>query len=291
VIRVGTAGWSYADWQGRVYPTHKPAGFHPLAFLARYFDCVELNSTFYALPLLPHVERWSELVRDRPDFRFTAKLLRAFTHEPWPPGAAALGAELRAVLAPLARAGRLSALLAQFPHSFQRSDRARERLVRIAELFAGEPLVFELRHASWFEPAGLDQLIRIGCPLAHIDLPPGPDQAPAEFPPLPGLVYVRLHGRNHRTWFDRAASRDQRYDYLYSPDEVRELVERVRRLARGRDETVVVTNNHFAGQAVANALELRAGLEGVRPLAPTDLVQAFPGLRASVRTEGQGTLF
>ena len=117
MIRVGTAGWSYPDWDGAVYPRHKPTGFHPLPFLARYFDCIEVNSSFYAMPRAEHTERWVRLVADRPDFRFSVKLLQDFTHGPtpgkdtgdWDRKADAF----RRAIEPIRRARRLGAILVQ----------------------------------------------------------------------------------------------------------------------------------------------------------------------------------
>ena len=293
MIRVGPAGWSYADWEGRVYPALKPRGFHPLAFLARYVQCVEINSSFYATPRAENAERWVELVKERPEFRFTAKLERVFTHENLPP---ANELEQRAAdylggLAPLAAAGRLAALLVQFPLSFRWSGAARSRLGRIDALVGRHPLVLEVRHRSWYADEPLAFVDDLGWSLALIDLPAAPDHPP-KTPPLVGpLGYHRLHGRNDVTWFDPKSTRDGRYDYLYGAAELEELVRTTRRLASGRDETFVITNNHFRGKAVANALELLAAFSGAAPLAPAELVRAFPRLSGAVRVEGQGSLF
>src|SRR5688500_8632728 len=121
MIRVGPAGWSYPDWEGRVYPAHKPPGFHPLPYLARFFDTLEINTSFYALPRPEHAERWARFVHDRPRFRFYAKLLRYFTHLPEPASAEEEQlwrekvAACQAAVAPLARAKRLAGVLVQFP--------------------------------------------------------------------------------------------------------------------------------------------------------------------------------
>jgi uncharacterized protein YecE (DUF72 family) len=74
MIRFGTAGWMYKDWEGIVYPADKPPGFDPLHFLAQYFTTVEVNSTFYGPALPKTAEKWIARVSDFPDFRFTAKL-------------------------------------------------------------------------------------------------------------------------------------------------------------------------------------------------------------------------
>ena len=300
MIRVGPAGWSYPDWEGRVYPRKKPRGFHPLRQLSRYFDCIEINSSFYATPVAKNCEHWAELVRDRPHFRFTAKLQRTFTHETPSDDARQRDADVRAFhegLQPLADAKRLAAVLVQFPHSFRRDDEGETRLRWIAETFGGWPLVLELRNRSWFAPEPLALVRELGYTLCRIDLPREADQ-PSESDTagragtaLQQLSYLRLHGRNAAAWFDPRAGRDQKYDYLYEPDEVREIVQTTRRIAQGADETYVVTNNHFSGKAIATALEILAGLGESPVLGPAEILEAFPRLRASVRPDGQGTLF
>ena len=294
MIRVGPAGWSYSDWEGIVYPRRKPAGFHPLRYLARYVDCVEINSSFYATPRADFAAKWVRHVEDRPNFRFTAKLQNVFTHEPLPADAAAFEEMAQAYLAgiePLLAAGRLAALLVQFPLSFRRTTAAEERLERLAEAFGHLSLVLEVRHRSWFEPEGLAVIEGLGYSLARIDLPPARDHPPSDAPTPGRLGYLRLHGRNAASWFDPRAGRDQRYDYLYTPEELAELVQVTRRLGEAKDTTFVITNNHFSGKAVANALEILAALADAPPVGPVELIEAFPRLREIVRPDGQATLF
>ena len=301
MIRVGPAGWSYPDWEGIVYPRRKPKGFHPLRQLARWFDVVEINSSFYGTPSARNAAQWVELVRERPRFRFTAKLQQTFTHESLERDARELDRDVRAFhdgLQPLADAQRLAALLVQFPHSFRRDERGEARLAWISEHFGGWPLVLELRHRSWFAPEPLALVRGLGYTLCGIDLPREADRPHED--DLAGvgeriapraLAYLRLHGRNAAAWFDPRAGRDQKYDYLYAPDELREIVEATQRLARGADDTFVITNNHFSGKAVANALELLAALGDDAVLGPVELLDAYPRLRACVRPDGQDSLF
>ena len=299
MIRVGPAGWSYADWEGRVYPKRKPPGFHPLRHLSRFVDCVELNASFYSLVDARNAARWVEIVAPRPAFRFTAKLHQEFTHGPrGGADAGDAGERWRGLrdaflegLRPLIEADRLGALLVQFPWSFRRSAAAEERLHILRDLFGELPLVLEVRHRSWFEDEVLRWLADQRYSLARIDLPEARDHPPPNAPTVGDIGYLRLHGRNARAWFDPRAGRDQRYDYLYGPDEITQLVRVARTLASGRDETYVVTNNHFSGQAVANALEILAALRDQPPLAPVELVGAFPRLSGHVRAEGQGELY
>jgi len=302
VIRVGTAGWSYPDWEGIVYPRPKPRGFHALSHLARYLDCIEINSSFYGVPRAEYAERWVSEVQAWPDFRFTAKLQDVFTHRRLPGsggdddvGAHQLEAAAHAWLAgiePLRASGRLAAVLVQFPHGFHQSPRTSAHLEFIEGLFGHLPLVLELRHRSWFEPATLDAIERLGYSLARIDLPAARDHPPADARAVGPIGYLRVHGRNATTWFDARAGRDQRYDYLYSEREVAELARSAGELARKVADTYVVTNNHFAGQAVTNAIELIAALRlRPEPSAPAELARKYPRLRALARTDGQDTLF
>ena len=292
MIRVGPAGWSYADWEGIVYPRRKPRGFHALAHLARFVNTVEINSSFYALPQSAHTARWAELVAHDPQFRFSAKLHQDFTHS-----AQSLDrfqrevGEFQAGIEPLERAGKLSALLAQFPISFRFEPASVKRLEDLRAAFARVPLVLELRHRSWFEEQALDVIGQLGCSLAAIDLPAAANHPPAEHPTPGPIGYLRLHGRNASTWFSRDAGRDQKYDYLYTPAEIVQVTERARRLAGGHDETFVVTNNHFEGKALANAFELLAALTGKPVKAPRSLIERYPQIVGATLPDGPAELF
>lgn len=294
MIRVGTAGWSYADWEGVVYPRHKSASFHPLRHLAHFVDCVEVNSTFYAVPGREMVDTWQRLLAGRPNFVLTAKLHRDFTHSELAADDGALrarAAEFLHALEPISTAGRLRALLVQFAATFQQGLSEARRLSRLRHAFGDLPLVLELRHASWFTPPSLATLRGLGFSLAHIDLPPSWSHPPKRFGAVGPLGYYRLHGRNTKAWFDARASRDQKYDYLYDEREMDAVAARTRDIAKDHDETYVVTNNHFTGKALVNALQLLARLRGHPVLAPAELVHAYPQLQSCTRHEGQQELF
>ena len=281
MIRVGPAGWSYADWEGVVYPRPKPRGFHPLRHLARFFQCVEINSTFYAPARAEHAITWARQVEDLPDFRFTAKLHRDFTHRERADSDEELRRDAELFLAgiePLVRSGKLAALLVQFPFSFRANPSHVRRLGRLRSLFPDQPLVLEVRHRSWVTRDSLAQITGLGYSLAYIDLPHAHDHPPEWHDPTGPVGYLRLHGRNEATWFARGVGRDQRYDYLYDPAQVGQLSEKARRISSASDETYVVTNNHFSGQAVTNGLELLANLRGTKVAAPSELVSAYPRL-------------
>ncbi len=276
MIRFGPAGWDYPDWRGTVYPKPAPRGFDPLAYLARWFDTVEINSTFYR-PQRPDVARaWCERVAAHPRFLFTAKLWRRFTHEREAYGAEDVDAA-RGAFDAMARERRLGAVLIQFPWSFRRDAAAEEWLRDLFRAFQGLPLVLEVRHASWNVPETYAALTERGVGFVNLDQPLFRNSIRPSAVATAPVGYVRVHGRNYRDWFREKAGRDARYDYLYTADELQPWVERVEALADepNVEDVYVVTNNHFAGKAVANATMLHAMVEGAKVEAPPDAVRQY----------------
>lgn len=269
-IRIGPAGWSYEDWKGRVYPDPAPRGFDALAYLARFFDCIEVNSTFYRPAPAAMAESWA---RRTPDgFLFTVKAWEKFSHgkEPFSEADARLFLD---GITPVFRAGKLGALLLQFPWFFKDAPEARDRIRRAAEALAGlAPLVVELRHRSWLD--ALDFLKDLGLSFCNIDQPRSSTAITGTGYVTGPVGYIRLHGRNARAWFDKNAGRDEKYDYLYAAEELQGWVEKARAIEAER--TFLITNNHFQGKAVVNALQLKQAL-GQPAEMPEPLRAAYPG--------------
>lgn len=277
MIRFGPAGWSYPDWEGIVYPKPRPRGFDPLAYLAGFFDTVEVNSTFYG-PAKPDTARaWARRVAHRKDFRFTAKLWRRFTHERKTAWTKAEAKEARAGFDVLMGKGVLGAVLLQFPWSFRRTDGNREWLDDVARTFADLPLVLEVRHESWNVPDLYASLAERGIGFVNVDQPRFHDSIGPSAIATSHVGYVRVHGRNYQDWFRKDAGRDARYDYLYPPNELEPWARRTRELAAepGTPDVFVVTNNHYRGKAVANALMLNAMVDGGTVPAPPALFEAY----------------
>jgi uncharacterized protein YecE (DUF72 family) len=253
-IYVGPAGWSYEDWEGIVYPAAKGRGFHPLAFLAAYIDIVEVNSTFYRPPSPALSLSWVRKLEPFPDFLLAVKLHRVFSHERGEYGAGDVDAFKRGI-APLVAARRLAALLLQFPWSFRRTPANEDYLAGVLSAFADHPVAVEVRHASWDAPEYYGLLRGRGAAACNIDQPLFADSiAPGAVSTTPDFAYVRFHGRNAKDWFRKEAGRDDRYNYLYGRDELSEWIERIKALGRKSGRVYVVTNNHYRGQAMANAL-------------------------------------
>jgi uncharacterized protein YecE (DUF72 family) len=277
-IRVGPAGWSYSDWGGIVYPAPKPRGFHEAAYLSEFFDTIEINTSFYQPPRAEHCRQWIRRVSANPRFLFTAKLWQKFTHE-----ADATDEDERAVRAGfdvLRDAGKLGAVLLQFPFSFHDTDENTTFLGRLLKRFADYPLVVEVRHASWNNKTFYSMLHERSVGFCNIDQPViGRSMRPTERSTA-SVAYVRLHGRRYDSWFsdDPTLAPSERYNYLYTEQELEPWAARVRHLAGPGDTTFVVTNNHFQGKGIVNALQLIRMLTGAKVKVPEPLRQHYPEL-------------
>jgi uncharacterized protein YecE (DUF72 family) len=295
-LYVGTSGWSYpkgaGTWEGVFYPP-SVADKDKLAFYARYFNSVEINSSFYRPPS-PYATRvWAAKVPD--DFRFAAKLWQKFTHPRM--FEQATGQSWRVQdedfdvfaegIEPLRTAGKLGVLLAQFPTSFRPEAGAVEYLEDLIRRLraAGYPLAVELRHREWTESEATSAIRSLmedqGVAWTMIDEPRFKTSI-RHVPLTSDVAYFRFHGRNYQNWWRHAEAED-RYNYLYTPEEQREIAADVREIADRSHETYAFYNNHFGAKAVVNALQLELMLGKPMPGAPLPdgLQAAFPGLLAS----------
>ena len=270
-IRVGPAGWSYTDWEKVVYPPHG-SKFDQLAYLASFFDTIEINSPFYRIPPPTHAKSWVRRVSTNPDFKFTTKVFRGFTHEK-----ATLAPDdvkaFRNYLDPLVEADRLGAILLQFPWSFKDSPESREKLEALFAAFDEYPKALEVRHSTFQNKEFYEFLEGRDVAWVNVDQPLFDNSVkPADTVTGP-LAYVRFHGRNYEKWFAHQESWE-RYNYLYSKKELEPWVARIETMGKSRD-TFVVTNNHFRGQAIVNAGEIKDSL-GLENKLPPQLKEVYP---------------
>ena len=282
-IAIGPAGWSYPDWHGTVYPAGTDSSFDALEYCSRFFDLVEVNSTFYRIPSRQTCAGWARRVAGNPDFFFTLKAHRSMTHERRPLQGPDISAFASAA-APLLESGRLRFILIQFPWSFKFTGQSRDRIRALTDSLRPFPLALEVRHGSWDSAAAADFIRGRELTLCGIDQPQiGNSLGPKIYLPGPHGVYFRLHGRNAREWFNPESNRDLRYNYLYSRDELEPWARKIRMAAEADSKVVVVLNNHFRGQAAANALELKSMVRGDRVAVPPSLIPSIPRLQAIAR--------
>lgn len=284
-IYVGTAGWSYKDWEGIVYPAQLKKSQHPVEYLARYIDVLEINTSFYGHIKPEWGKLWSRIARGvNPQFMFTAKLNRAFTHSPVAVLESTSAETIRATdqderlakegLESVAAEDMLGAVLAQFPISFKNTNANRDYLESVIEKFKHFPLVVEVRHNSWTTEGTLRYFAERDIAFCNIDQPElGKAITPSEHVTAP-IGYVRLHGRNYEQWFD-SDSRNDRYNYLYTDPELKGWKTRIDTIAGNAQKTFVIANNHFEGKAAVNALQLKHMLTGRSVAVPQTLLKRY----------------
>ncbi|HYU77878.1 MAG TPA: DUF72 domain-containing protein [Vicinamibacterales bacterium] len=294
-VRIGTSGWNYPSgrgtWNGIFYPVRgqRPPKFDDLRFYAERFNTVEVNSTFYGQPRAQVSLGWAK--RTPAGFEFAVKLYQKFTHPDMARDKTAVSIsdvdEFKRGIEPLAAAGKLGPLLAQFPASFKDSPEARDHVRWLLETFRDYPVTLELRHRSWSDdaPAVFDLLNDFGAAWTQIDEPKFRFSIRQDMMPnVKTFYYLRLHGRNAEEWWEHERSED-RYNYLYSEAELKPFA-RVLQTARAQVKKLYAyMNNHFAAQAVADAAVLRYLLdEPVTEPMPAELVERYPMLEGKVVT-------
>lgn len=268
-LRVGTSGWSYDDWEGHVFPRTVDAS-ERLAFYAQRFATVEIDSTYYRDPAAPIVTGWIAKTRGARDFEFSVKTSKLLTHEALVDGA---GDEIRRIAQawrllvadPLADAGRLGAVLLQLSPTVVRKGSSLDRLDVALDALKPHRCAVEFRNQTWHTEDGSPSLDADTIALldAHnaaaviVDGPP--------FPPIVAgaadHAFVRFHGRNADRWGKKERYYGDRYDYLYSDDELDPWAKRLAALAKAKRDVRVYFNNHVQGKAFRNGETFEAMLE------------------------------
>jgi uncharacterized protein YecE (DUF72 family) len=264
-----------------------------LSFYAEHFDTVEVNSSFYRVPATEAVRTWVARTPER--FEFSLKLYQKFTHPEMFAKAtggdpARLGQkdvdEFRAALDPLASAGKLGALLAQFPASFKDEAESRGYLEWLLKAFRGHPIAVELRHRSWSDDMKrtLALLAGYGAALTLIDEPKFRSSIRQDLTAGTGaFYYLRLHGRNAAQWWKHDSSED-RYNYLYSAAELQPFAAAAKAASREVKKAYLYANNHFSAKSVANAAILKHQLgQELEGEYPPEFVEQYPDLKGLVK--------
>lgn len=267
-IYVGTSGWSYpkgeGTWNGYFYPAEKK--LDELIYYSRFFRTVEINSTFYRPPGPRMSQSWASRVPD--GFLFAVKLWQKFTHpkmfEKATGEAAAVSQEditfFKQSLEPLAAAGKLGTLLAQFPPSFTNNEFGKQVLQGLITHFGKYNLAVELRHKSWSDdPASANLLRDHNVAWVQIDEPKFSSSLAAEIPQTADFSYFRFHGRNREMWWKGDV--ETRYCYLYGTDEIKELAGKIKAAAQNSRFTFVYFNNHWKAYAPRNATDIMRALD------------------------------
>jgi uncharacterized protein YecE (DUF72 family) len=272
-IHVGTSGYSFKDWIGTVYPKGIASG-DMLPYYARFFDTVEVNSTYYRVPSPFMFENMLKKVPA--EFTFVVKLPKEMTHER--EKFDTVVGPLRTGIAPLLSAGQLGGLLAQFPYSFKAGSEGLDHLQRLADAVSdwGVPVNVEFRHTGWYDEAVYARLVELSLGFVNVDLPPLSGLPRASNVTTSDVAYYRLHGRNAKLWWHHPTP-SHRYDYLYSGDELERWAQRIEETVAKAKTAYIFHNNCHLGQSVVNALQLHQRFNLEAPTHPPGLA---PGLFA-----------
>ena len=298
-IRIGTCSWADDALSKHFYPPGTPPA-ERLAYYAQEFDTVEVDSTYYRLPAEEMVARWAERTPD--EFVMHVKAFGLMTRHPVKletlppdlrdeapvddkgrvdrPSREFRGEVFRrflAALEPLRSQGKLGGILFQFPSYVVRKNASLDYLRWAREQVGDDEMLVEFRHISWLEDDARDETLRfleeIGATHVIVDAP-RIEGAKNVVPTVLGLtsptLYVRFHGRNASTWNKRGGSAADRFDYLYSEEELREWVGPLRELSEQAEQAYAFFNNNATSpdgrggrvaQAATNAKALRQLLE------------------------------
>ena len=294
-VRIGTSGWNYPSggygpWTGVFYPFKqgqaipgKKRKFDELEYYAERFDTVEINSTFYRPPAARTSQSWA--TRTPGGFEFSLKLFQQFTHKRDVTQADV--DNFKRGLEPLAEAGKLGALLCQFPASFKRDDESVAYLTWLLKTFVDYRLAVELRHRSWSDRFGetITLLNEHDAAFVHIDEPKFRTSIRQnQLPNITTFYYLRAHGRNAKKWWHHE-HKDERYDYLYSAAEIAHFGETIKAVRQIVPKTYAYMNNHADAKSVANAVELKHFLdEPIEGTYPAEFIARYPEVKAIVST-------
>ena len=272
-LRCGVSGWNHSDWDRCVHPRPQPRGFHALDVLAGRMDTLEIDSTFYQFHRPELIRLWGAKVAHNPQFKFTARLHRQFTHErQLDDASAALFADS---LRPLLDGGQLGAVLMQFPSSFRFTSENRDYLIKLRRAFSQFPLVAELRHGSWTYEEAIGTLVDYKVGFCNLDQPRSVRATSPASWLTTRVGYVKMYGPAAGPAFDefddRAATRNgQRTgnDHLFSLAELEAWQPRIEHLRRFAEEVYVVFANDGGGKSVVNALQMQSLLQTERADVP-----------------------
>jgi uncharacterized protein YecE (DUF72 family) len=261
-ILIGTSGFSYEDWRGYFYPKELPKK-EMLNYYAEHFPTVEVNATYYSLP---HPATFYQMARKVPQgFEFVVKAHKDMTHtEEFLPESFQ---QFRSALEPLQEMRMLGCVLAQYPWSFKATAENRSALERLRSELPGVPVVVEFRNSGWVSEETFALLRDLGFGFCCVDEPRLKGLMPRIVKATAPIGYVRFHGRNAAKWWQHEHAYE-RYDYLYSEEELAEWVPRIQDLAEETEKTYLFFNNHYEGKAGQNAQMMAQLLNLTLPLAP-----------------------
>jgi uncharacterized protein YecE (DUF72 family) len=245
-VRIGTSGYSFADWVGSFYPVGTSHG-KMLDEYVQHFDVVEINSSYYRIPDAAMFARMEK--KTAPGFEFVVKLYRGMTHEV--EDDASMYRDFTGAVAPLKDAGKFGGYLAQFPWKFKNDEAGKRHLTALRERLGDDPLFVEFRHESWIERETFEFLRERAIGYCAVDEPRLQGLVPPVVAATTDTGYARFHGRNAKNWWGKGGG--DRYDYDYNREELSEWTGKLIELEAKVKKVYAFFNNCHAGHAARNA--------------------------------------
>jgi uncharacterized protein YecE (DUF72 family) len=277
-VRLGTCSWADEGLVKQWYPREVRSAEARLRYYAEWFDTVEVDSPFYRLPSVETAARWAE--RTPPDFVWHAKASAQMTGHEETDSRELAFREFRESLAPLEEAGKLRGVLLQYHPRFVKSREALDELRAVPELLAPLVPLIEFRHRSWMtEEERADTLAFLEQHgLAYVSVDSPATRASNVLPRIGAatheVAYIRFHGRNWKTWNKKTRTSGERFDWLYSREDLENWVAPIKRLAEEGRELYAFFNNNRHDYAPRSAQVLRglldeAGVDATGGVEPT----------------------
>ncbi len=249
-ILIGTSGFSYKDWKGHFYP-EKISDRDMLRHYAQTFDTVEINSSYYAIPQAKNMEAMFN--KTEGNLEFVVKAHQDITHNRVKADVALPA--FKEGLKPLQDHNVLGCVLLQFPFSFHHNQSNKDYMAMLKDRMESIPVVAEFRNKSWINDNTFEFLRKLGMGYCCVDEPDLPNLPPPIAVATSPIGYVRFHGRNKEKWWKHEKA-EERYDYLYTEDELKDWAVRIKTLLPMVKKIFVFFNNHPRGQAAVNALAM-----------------------------------
>lgn len=247
-ILIGTSGFSYDDWKDNFYPIHLPqSGF--LSFYCQEFNTVELNFSYYRIPTLSQCRQMLE--KSGHKVEFIIKAFKGLTHEITDQSIPEILPQFKDPIAPFSQGNTLGAILLQFPQSFHYTPSSRVYLQSLIKGLSPMPVCVEFRQREWLKDSVYTTLKELNAGFVCVDEPPLRDLLPPVVVATSDIGYIRFHGRNRSKWYTGDAK--ERYDYLYSEDELKGWLPKIYTLAEQTEKVFIFFNNHKKAQAITNA--------------------------------------
>lgn len=275
-VFIGMGGWDLLPFNRVFYPAKPHKGFRKLQYYSHFFDLVEINSTFYNSSFSPYqIQRWLDDVYENKRFIFTVKLFRGFTHTFDATKNDAI--VVQRIFDSLRHAEKLGGIVIQFPSSFKRTNEHRGHIQKLRKLFPEDRLFLEVRHNSWNENPFYDFCQENDLHLVNVDLPSLPGHMPFNASSQNGFAYFRMMGRNAEAW--KQANSSERYLYLYSNEELQELINKIKQTSI--ETAYVVFHNDLQAFSLVNGCQVEHALHPKNNLSiPANLLLTYPQLKS-----------